>query len=322
MIFQFNPILKSLIWGGEKIAPFKGITTDQKKIGESWDLSGVTGNISVVNAGPYEGKNLQELLESLNENLVGKANYSRFGNEFPLLIKFIDAQDALSIQVHPDDTLSEVRHGKKGKTEMWYVVDATPGAKIRVGFSKEITPNEYEQHIKDNTILDVLQEYEAKKGDFFYLPAGRIHSIGAGCLIAEVQQTSDVTYRIYDFCRKDTEGNERELHTELSKDAIDFTHLSNYKGEYSLEKNKGIQLASCPYFTTHLYDLTEKKHLDYKELDSFVTVMCLEGAAQIMDESNDPVEVKQGETILVSANSHGLHIEPKGSVKLLTSYID
>ena len=320
-IFKFNPIFKSLIWGGEKIAPFKGVQTNQKNIGESWELSGVAGSESVVAEGSLKGYSLPKLIDHLKEKLVGKENYKRFGNEFPLLIKFIDAREELSIQVHPDDKLSGERHGKKGKTEMWYVVDNDPGAKLRSGFSTAITPEEYEQRIANSTITDVLSEFEVNKGDLFFLPAGRIHSIGAGCFIAEIQQTSDVTYRIYDFNRTDADGNTRELHTELSKDAINYTVSNDYKGDYTAVKNEAVQLVSCDYFTTHLYDIDTKMKCDYSEIDSFVVLMCVEGEVEVMDNDASKTTLKQGSTALIPATTRNITLSPKGNAKLLTSYI-
>ena len=207
-MYKFQPILKSLIWGGEKIAPYKGIATDQRNIGESWELSGVKDNESVVAEGPEAGTSLPELIARHGAALLGKANYGRFGEEFPLLIKFIDARQDLSIQVHPNDELAWERHKSKGKTEMWYVVSADKDAHLRSGFSKQVTPAEYEASVGDNTITDILADYKIAPGDVFFLPAGRVHSIGAGSFIAEIQQTSNITYRIYDFNRRDANGPE------------------------------------------------------------------------------------------------------------------
>ena len=218
---KFKPILKTLVWGGEKIAPFKGIKTDIHNIGESWELSGVKGNESVVANGPLAGKTITELIGEYKGELVGKTNYEKTGTEFPLLIKFIDARQDLSIQVHPDDELAARRHnGSKGKTEMWYVVKADKDAHLMSGLKQAITPEEYVTRVADNTITDVLHDYNVSPGDVFFLPAGRIHSIGAGSFIAEIQQTSDITYRIYDFGRLGLDGKPRELHTELAKDAL------------------------------------------------------------------------------------------------------
>ena len=216
-MYKFQPILKSLIWGGDKIAPYKQIETSQQQVGESWELSGVKGNESVVAGGPEAGTPLPELIARHGAGLLGAKNFERFGEEFPLLIKFIDARQDLSIQVHPNDELAWERHQSKGKTEMWYVVAADKGAHLRSGFSKQVTPAEYAASVADNTITDILADYQIHPGDVFFLPAGRVHSIGAGAFIAEIQQTSNITYRIYDFNRRDADGNTRELHTELDK---------------------------------------------------------------------------------------------------------
>ena len=223
-LLKFKPILKTVVWGGEKIAPFKGIRTDQHNIGESWELSGVPGNESVVANGPLAGKTVTELISEYGEKLIGRSNYEKTGTEFPLLIKFIDARQDLSIQVHPNDELAAARHnGSKGKTEMWYVVSADKDAHLMSGLNREITPDEYVARVENNTITDVLCDYKVSPGDVFFLPAGRIHSIGSGSFIAEIQQTSNITYRIYDFGRLGLDGKPRELHTGLAKDAIDYT---------------------------------------------------------------------------------------------------
>ena len=253
-MYKFQPILKSTIWGGEKIVPYKQIASGQTQVGESWELSGVKGNESVVAGGPEAGTTLPGLIARHGAALLGKANFERFGEEFPLLIKFIDARQDLSIQVHPDDRLAWERHKSKGKTEMWYVVDADKGARLRSGFAKQVTPAQYEASVEDNTITDILAEYEIHPGDLFFLPAGRVHSIGAGAFIAEIQQTSDITYRIYDFNRKDADGNTRELHTELAKGAIDYTVLPDYRTKYEQVQDRETELVSCPYFTTSLND--------------------------------------------------------------------
>ena len=324
MIFKFQPILKSLIWGGDKILPYKGIKSDLTNIGESWEISGVSSDQSIVAGGEYDGLSLSELTNTLKGKLLGENNYKRFGNEFPLLIKFIDAREPLSIQVHPNDELSWQRHQKKGKTEMWYVVDTDPNANLKVGFSQAITPEEYEAKIADNTICDVLRDYTISKGDFFFLPAGRIHSIGAGAFIAEIQQTSDVTYRIYDFGRKDKDGKERELHTELSKDAIDYTLVDDYQTHYQSKKNEKVNLADCQYFTTDLYDLDKgtTTNIDLSSLDSFLVVMCVAGQAVITDKTSSiSTTIKQGETILLSADTSAVEIETKLDTKLLLASV-
>ena len=320
-MYKFQPILKSLIWGGEKIAPYKGIATDQRNIGESWELSGVKGSESVVAGGPEAGTPLPGLIARHGAALLGKANAERFGQEFPLLIKFIDARQDLSIQVHPNDALAWERHKSKGKTEMWYVVDADEGARLRSGFAKQVTPAQYEASVEDNTITDLLAEYEIHPGDLFFLPAGRVHSIGAGAFIAEIQQTSDITYRIYDFNRKDANGNTRELHTELAKGAIDYTVLPDYRSHYVAAKNREVPLVSCPYFVTSLYDLDRAFVRDLSELDSFLIVMCLEGSGALCDDEGNEMPIRQGETLLVPASARLLRLLPDEHLKLLTGHL-
>ena len=319
--FRFEPILKSLIWGGDKIAPYKGIDTSMPNIGESWELSGVAGDESVVAGGAYAGRTLPQLIDELKETLVGKSVYERFGTEFPLLVKFIDARDDLSIQVHPDDALSQMRHGKHGKTEMWYVVGADNGAHLKAGFSQKITPEEYERRVADNTLTDVLCDYAVQPGDLFFLPAGRVHAICAGSVVAEIQQTSDVTYRIYDYGRLGKDGKPRELHTELAKDAIDYTVLPDYRSHYASEKNSETQLVECPYFTTSLYDLDAPAEKDLSELDSFLVVMCLAGRGVLVDDEGGETPLRQGETLLVPAAARSIRFIPEGEMKLLTSHL-
>ena len=319
--FKFNPILKSTIWGGEKIIPFKHLNIEQPQVGESWEISNVPGDESVVANGTEAGKNLSQLVKEYKGSLVGESNYQRFGDNFPLLIKFIDACDDLSIQVHPDDELAKKRHNSMGKTEMWYVVATDEGAHLRSGFAKRVTPAEYAASVEDNTITDLLADYAIRPGDVFFLPAGRVHSIGAGAFIAEIQQTSDITYRIYDFNRKDADGNTRELHTELAKGAIDYTVLPDYRTHYTPAPDSEVELVSCPYFTTSLYDLTHERTLDLAGLDSFLVVICIGGSGTLTDDAGNAVPVHQGETVLVPASVRNLRIAPDGAVKVLTSCI-
>lgn len=321
-LLKFKPILKSTLWGGAKIIPYKQITSAHTRVGESWELSGVHGSESVVDNGPWAGTTLPELIAREKGSLVGHSVYERFGAEFPLLIKFIDAREELSIQVHPDDTLARKRHHPNGKTELWYVVDADRGATLRSGFARRVTPAEYEASVADDTITDLLREYEINKGNLFFLPAGRIHSIGAGAFIAEIQQTSDITYRIYDFNRKGADGKPRELHTELAKEAIDYTVQEDYRTHYTPIPNREVELASCPYFTTSLYELDKALTCDYASLDSFVVVICTEGTAMLTADGGQTVLIHAGETVLVPAAVRSLHIEPTPKVRLLTSYIE
>ena len=321
-MYKFIPILKSPLWGGEKIATYKQIATDRRQIGESWELSGVEGDVSVVAEGPDAGKTLTELLARDKERLLGSRNYERFGTEFPLLIKFIDAREDLSIQVHPDDRLAWERHRSKGKTEMWYVVAADEGAHLRSGFTRQVTPAEYEKSVADDTITDLLTDHEVRPGDVFFLPAGRIHSIGAGSFIAEIQQTSNITYRIYDFNRRDANGNLRELHTEQAKGAIDYSVEADSRTRYEAVKDRPVELVACPYFTTTLYDLTRPCEIDLAATDSFLVVMCIEGSGTLTDDQGSAMPLRQGETVLVPASVKSLSVSPQSSIKLLTSRID
>ena len=314
---KFKPILKSIIWGGSDITRFKNIEPIQDGIGESWEISGVEGDISIIENGHLAGTSLKTLLSESREQLVGSEVYHKFGNKFPLLIKFIDAQDDLSIQVHPDDKLAGERHNSFGKTEMWYVVKAAPGAYLYTGFEKEISPNEYEKSIEDNSFTDSLKKHMVKEGDVFFLPAGRVHAIGAGCFIAEIQQTSNITYRIYDYNRKDAQGNSRELHTELAKDAIDFKLYDTYKTEYKKELNKPVELVTCPYFTTNLLELNEFTKRDYSQKDSFVIYMCLEGSLNLVDNKGNTLLIERGESLLIPAETNYVEISPNNYCKLL-----
>lgn len=318
---KFKPILKSIIWGGDEICKFKKVSPVEDGIGESWEISGVEGNISVVANGELENKSLDELISSYKEQLVGKKNYETFGSKFPLLIKFIDARDNLSIQVHPDDELAKKRHNSFGKTEMWYVINAAPGAFLYSGFEKQLTPDSYVKSIEDNTFVDYLAKHDVKKGDVFFLPAGRVHAIGAGTFIAEIQQTSNITYRIYDYNRKDANGNGRELHTELAKDAIDYKIYDEYRTSYERKENQPVELESCKYFTTNLLDATKDITRDYVDIDSFVIYICMGGACSIRDDKGNDLYIKQGESILIPADTESVIISPDANVLLLETYV-
>ena len=318
----FGPILKQMIWGGNRILFYKGLVLNMSKIGESWELSGVPGNESVVSNGEFAGRTITELIKEYGAELLGRHVYETYGENFPLLIKFIDARDDLSIQVHPDDAMAKSVHGQPfGKTEMWYVVSADKDAHLMSGLSVEITPEEYVSRVENNTITDVLCDYKVQSGDVFFLPAGRIHSIGKGCFIAEIQQTSDLTYRIYDFGRLGLDGNPRELHTELAKDAIDYSVSEDYRTAYTAVQNEETQLVECEYFKTNLLDLTEPLSVDVKSKDSFMIVICLEGKGILKDSQENSITLKQGETILVPASTENVTFIPESKMKILTSWV-
>ena len=333
---KFEPIFKTIVWGGEKIALYKGVETTQEHIGESWELSGVKGNESVVANGALAGKTIAELVKEYKGRLVGEHVYANTGDEFPLLIKFIDALSDLSIQVHPNDELAAVRHnGSKGKTEMWYVVAAEPGAHLLAGMTQEITPEEYEKRVADGTITDVLARHDVHPGDVFFLPAGRIHAICGGCFIAEIQQTSDITYRIYDYGRLGLDGKPRQLHTELAKDAIDYKVYPEYRTPYTPVKDAENEVVSCKYFTTSIYDLDQAVTKNLEDTDSFLVVMCLSGHGSLTDAEpvydaegrrgptkGHIIDLRQGETVLIPATSTGITFKPaEGGMKVITSYI-
>ena len=318
---KFEPIFKTIVWGGEKIAPYKGVETRQEHIGESWELSGVAGNESIVAEGPLKGRTIASLVKEYKGELVGKHVYQNTGDEFPLLIKFIDALTDLSIQVHPNDELAAARHnGSKGKTEMWYVVAADEGAHLLAGLTEKITPEQYAAKVADGTITDVLARYDVHPGDVFFLPAGRIHAICGGCFIAEIQQTSNITYRIYDYGRLGLDGKPREVHTELAKDAIDYTVYPSYRTEYTPLQDEEVEVVNCQYFTTSIYDLTLPYAKDLSAIDSFMVVMCLCGEGTL-EVDGEQLPIRQGETVLVPASADDICFIPEESMKLLSSYI-
>ena len=316
-------IYKDKIWGGDKIKTVLNKDFgDLPNCGESWELSGVEGNVSVVANGFLEGNTLEELIEVYMGDLVGDQVFEKFGIEFPLLIKFIDANDDLSIQVHPDDQLSKERHNAFGKTEMWYVLQADAGSKLQVGFNQPVDQDTYLETLQNNELTRILNFEEVSAGDVYFIPAGRVHAIGKGILLAEIQQTSDVTYRIYDYDRPDNEGNPRELHTELALDAIDFTLFPEYKSPYLAEPNQSVELVKCNYFTTNVLEMNQIVEKDYNQLDSFVIYICLEGVLEIETESGSQT-VQKGETILIPASIESVRLNPtSAAVKLLEVYIE
>lgn len=312
---KFDPILKERLWGGTKLKEVLEKPIECDITGESWELSTVKGDVSVIANGELAGTSLQELIEKDAEKLLGKSVVERFGKEFPILIKFIDAKQDLSIQLHPNDALAKERHDSFGKTEMWYVMDADKDANLIVGFNKEVTKEEYASSIENNTLLDLMNYETVKEGDTFFINTGKIHAIGAGVLLAEIQQTSDVTYRVFDFNRKDKNGNLRELHTEMALDAVDYSKKDDFKVAYASEENKVNNMVDCPYFKTNYINLTQDLKQDVTGRDSFTIYMCVDGAVKI-DNGAGSASIKKGETILVPANSSTILLETTGA-KLL-----
>lgn len=310
------------IWGGKKIhTVLDKDCGDLPNCGESWEISGVEDNVSVVSNGFLAGNTLQELIEIYMGDLVGERIYEKHGIEFPLLVKFIDAHADLSIQVHPDDPLAKERHNAYGKTEMWYVLDAEKGARLNSGFNRPLTREEFVAHLNGGRLLDILSYEEVQKGDVFFLLAGRVHALGAGILVAEIQQTSDVTYRIHDFDRTDAQGRKRDLHTDLALDAIHFDYQKTYKKKYQEEINNPTELVHCDYFTTNLLVLNKTIARDFYSVDSFVIYVCLEGELEL-NYSGGSGFLKKGETLLVPASIPNFSLRPfHEAVRLLEVFI-
>ncbi|TCO10454.1 type I phosphomannose isomerase catalytic subunit [Natronoflexus pectinivorans] len=319
---KFTPLLKERIWGGGKLGsvlnkPLNG----RARIGESWEISGVQGDVSVVSNGFLAGNSLPELIEIYMGDLVGDKVFQKFGEEFPLLIKFIDAREALSIQVHPDDNLAAKRHNSFGKTEMWYVMQADEGAELISGFSKKITSVQYQEAVKNNALEELLAQHPVKSGDVFYMPAGRVHAIGAGIMIAEIQQTSDVTYRIYDFNRKDESGNFRELHTDLAVDAIDYEVPQDYRTKFEDKLNGAAEMVRSPYFVAAKLSIDQPFGRDYYALDSFVILICMEGHGKIAYGDGKYETYLKGDTILIPAELRQISLVPSETSELLEVYV-
>jgi len=299
--------MKDRLWGGDKLKRLFNKPSETGTTGESWELSGVLGSVSIVSNGQLSGKSLNDLIEEYNKDLIGNSVLERFGKEFPILIKFIDAKKDLSIQLHPNDELAKERHNSFGKTEMWHIMDADPGAKLIVGFNKNVTKEEYSKSLEDHTLLELLNYEEVVPGDTFFINTGKIHAIGGGVLLAEIQQTSDITYRVFDFNRKDKNGNLRELHTELALDAMDYERKDDFKVAYPQAVDTINPMVDCPYFKTNFLDLTQNFIQDVSSRDSFSIYLCLEGSAEVTNDWGK-AGICKGETLLVSASSTKIEI--------------
>lgn len=314
---KFLPYFKSTIWGGDEISRFKGISLNCKDIGESWELSAVPGCESIVADGEDCGLTLKDLVVKYREELVGKHVYERFGDKFPLLVKFIDAKDDLSLQVHPDDRLAKQRHNSFGKTEMWYILNSQKNAKIHTGLTRQIDADEYEKRVREKTLMEVVGSYDSTPGDLFFLPAGRLHAIGTGNFLVEIQQSSDITYRVDDYGRRDSEGNLRELHTELAKDAIDYEYYPDCKSTSHPIDPATENLVKCDYFNVNKVTVNGEQSI-YNSEDSFMGLVCIGGEGKLKVDGIS-TSVKQGETLLLPAHVDGFDIE--GTISLLTVVI-
>lgn len=320
----FEPNLHEVVWGGNQLRLYKGLRPSDESIGESWEVSTVPTSTSIISNGMYAGKDLISVIKEHPEAILGKKVNEKYNGKLPLLVKFIDAKRDLSIQVHPNDEMAQREHGKMGKSEMWYVIKADEGAHLYAGFKQEITPYEYQKRVEDGTITDVLADHQVKAGDVFYLPAGRVHAICGGILLAEVQQSSDVTYRIYDYNRPGMDGKPRELHTELAVKALDYHVIDNYRTEYTESSNKAVQIIDSPYFSVRVLEISKPFHRDLKKYDSFIITMCIEGDCKIRVRSTgEEYLLKQGNSTLIPAAIADYDIIPQsGKTRILDAFID
>lgn len=324
--YLFQPNLHPVVWGGEQITRWKHLPSSGQPIGESWEVSAVPGSESIIANGSQAGRSLVEVVREHPVELLGKAVAAEYGNELPLLVKFIDARRDLSIQVHPDDEMARRRHRKRGKTEMWYIIDAQPGAFLYAGFKDEITPDEYRRRIADGTITDVLARHEVRPGDVFYLPAGRVHAICSGILLAEVQQSSDVTYRIFDYNRPGMDGKPRELHTELAAEALDFHVERSYRTDYDYACDRANLVVDSRYFSVRVIDFSAPFHRNLLKYDSFIITMCLKGDCRIrIRRTGDEIALREGFSTFIPACIADYDIipdNPSGQCQVLDAFIN
>lgn len=322
--FVFKPNLHPVIWGGSRIKPWKQMPNNSDPIGESWEVSAVPSSPSIIDNGCWAGNSLIDVITQMPTEILGRSVAQKYGNKLPLLVKFIDADKDLSIQVHPDDKMAMREHNKMGKTEMWYVIDAKPGAYLYAGFKEELSKEEYAKKVADGTIVDALAKHEVRAGDVFYLPAGRVHAICGGILLAEVQQTSDVTYRIYDYNRPGLDGKPRDLHTELAAKALDYKVYDEYRTEYTVKESASSKILDSSYFNVRIVDIDQRFHRNLVKYDSFVITMCLKGSCHIKIRSTqDEVVLHEGNSCLIPAAIADYDVEPiEGHSLLLDAFID
>ena len=322
--FVFKPNLHSVIWGGSRLKPWKKHPQDETPIGESWEVSAVPSSPSIIDNGCWTGRSLIDVINQMPNEILGRTVAQKYGNKLPLLVKFIDAEKDLSIQVHPDDRMALREHNKFGKTEMWYVIDAKPGSYLYAGFKEELTPEEYRRKVEDGTITESLARHEVHTGDVFYIPAGRVHAICGGILLAEVQQSSDVTYRIYDYNRLGMDGKPRELHTELAAQALDYKVYDEYRTDYVVRESSSSHVIDSPFFNVRVVDIDQRFHRNLVKYDSFVITMCLKGSCHIKIRSTqDEVILHEGNSCLIPAVIADYDVEPiEGHTLLLDAFID
>lgn len=321
--FLFKPNFHKTVWGGNQLRPYKGLAPSDEPIGECWEVSAVPSSISIVANGSYAGEDLISVIEKDSAKILGAAVNAKYDGKLPLLVKFIDAKKDLSIQVHPNDEMAMREHGKSGKSEMWYVLKADEDAHLYAGFKKEITPEEYRQRIANDTITEVLADHQVKAGDVFFLPAGRVHAICGGIMLVEVQQSSDVTYRIYDYNRPGMDGKPRELHTELAAKALDFHAIDNIRFAYTGCANKAVQIIDSSYFDVNIIEATKLLHRDMREYESFIIMVCVEGDCQIcVLSTGDEILLKEGNSTLIPAAIAEYDLTPvNAKTRILEAYV-
>ncbi|MCK5136268.1 MAG: class I mannose-6-phosphate isomerase [Bacteroidales bacterium] len=318
---RFRPIYKKLIWGGEKLREEYGKTGAPEMTGESWEISNVEDNISIASNGFLAGNSLEELIEIYMGDIMGDRIFEKFGTFFPILTKFIHSNDNLSIQVHPGDDYAMEHHGENGKTEMWYILEAEKDARLIVGFNRDIDENEFLASLNSGTLVDLMNFEPVQKGDVLFIPTGRVHALGPGIVLAEIQQTSNMTYRIYDWERKDADGNARELHIDHALNVMDYVHRENYKTDYTPLMNSSVSLADCPYFTTRYMQFDQPVDKDYNLIDSFIIYMCMEGEVDIHYPGRTPETIRKGDSILIPAVLKEISLIPQKTSTLLEIYM-
>lgn len=322
--FLFEPNLHAIVWGGKRLRPYKGLESSDEPIGESWEVSGVPSSTSVISNGAYAGENLNHVISQSPARILGGKVARNYGGKLPLLVKFIDAEKDLSIQVHPNDEMAKREHGKFGKSEIWYIIDAKPGSYLYAGFKDEITPEEYKRRVTEGTIVDVLAKHMVKAGDVFYLPAGRVHAICGGILLAEVQQSSDVTYRIFDYNRPGMDGKPRELNTELASQALNFHVEEEYRTQYNDVAGRANRIIDSPYFSVRVTEMMDTFHRNLIKYDSFIISMCIQGDCKIrMRTTGDEILLREGHSTLIPASIADYDVIPlHGKTRILDAYVD
>ena len=320
----FEPNLHTVVWGGNQLRTYKGLEPTDEPIGESWEVSAVPSSTSVISNGEWKGRDLTSVISEHPEEILGRSVNNKYHGQLPLLVKFIDAKRDLSIQVHPNDEMAQREHGKMGKSEMWYIIKADEGAHLYAGFKQEITPYEYQKRVEDGSITEILADHKVKSGDVFYLPAGRVHAICGGIMLAEVQQSSDVTYRIYDYNRPGLDGKPRELHTELAAKALDYHVEKNYLTDYQASIDQAVQIVDTPYFDVRVMEISNPFHRNLLKYDSFIISMCIEGDCKIkIRTTGEEILLKEGNSTLIPAAIADYDVIPlHGASRILDAFID